>query len=132
MVVDCRNRLQNYCMPRRAALVLALLASACMSVTGPMPDGIPFTPPATYRLLWAAVEACSGRRGDISRIQWHESPDGALGPRMMGEWLPDHDVYLVHFVVTHQLQTSVKHEMLHDLLGGDAQHLSPIWARCGL
>ena len=119
-------------MLRGAVLVLALLASGCMSVTGPAPDGVRFTPPPSYRLLWSAVEACSGRRGEISRIQWHESPDGALGPRMMGEWLPDHDVYLVHFVVTHELQASVQHEMLHDLLGGDAQHLSPIWARCGL
>ena len=51
---------------------------------------------------------------------------------MMGEWLPDHDVYLVHFVVTHQLQTSVQHEMLHDLLGGDVDHTSPLWVHCGL
>jgi hypothetical protein len=119
-------------MLSRAALVLVLLASACMSVAGPMPDGVPFTPPATYRTLWAAVEACSGLRGDVNRIQWYEAPDGALGPRMMGEWLPDHDVYLVHFVVTHQLQASVQHEMLHDLLGGDVDHTSPLWAHCGL
>lgn len=116
----------------RAPLLLALLAIGCVSVTGPDPAGVLFTPPATYRMLWTAVEVCSGRHGDVSRIQWHESPDGSLGPRIMGEWLPDHDVYVVRFVVTHDLQASVQHEMLHDLLGGDVGHLSPLWARCGL
>jgi hypothetical protein len=119
-------------MSRCCIALLSMLVFGCGSITGPQPIGVAFRPPSTYATWWAAVELCSGRRGDVARIQWHESPDGALGSQSMGQWRPDHEVYLVHFVVTHQLRHTVQHEMLHDLLSGDPDHLSPLWARCGL
>jgi len=59
-------------------------------------------------------------------------PDSALGVGVMGEWFPDHHIYVVVWVVHDSVGHVVAHEILHDLLNGDINHQSPAWTRCGL
>ncbi len=116
---------------RRFIPAIAFAIVACSDITAPR-VGTPIRPPSAYTAWWSQVEACSGTQGQFELVRWYESPEGALGPQVLGEWLPRHDVYLVTFVVSHQLEATVKHEMLHDLLHGDTDHLSPTWTLCGL
>ena len=105
-------------------LLLLPLLLACDLNTGPTFSGVPFTPDPSWRTDWAAMEACSGRTGDFNRIEWLPSPDRV--PR----WESPHFIYLQSEAVTLNIHAIIQHEILHDLLRGDVNHTSPLWAQC--
>jgi hypothetical protein len=121
-------------MSRRITLVLALAAlatGACKGYSLSVTNKEPFQPLPIYAEWWAATESCSGLTGDLSRIEWFTASTiqgDAVVAR--GVWTPPHQVILVRGYEESEL--TVKHEMLHDLLDGDSDHVSPLWTSCEL
>src|SRR5690349_15951643 len=110
-----------------ALMVSILIATgACLDPFSP-PDGTySFVPPANYGAAWESVEDCSGLRGDFRRIQWFIVPAtsffcGEDSP-CDGTWRSPHSIYLAEQVAFDSANGyfTVRHEMLHDLLGGGA------------
>lgn len=108
----------------------------CLDPFAPPLDTYSFPPPAAYRAEWQAVESCSGLSGDFNRIHWFgipETPFPCGDGLCSGVWHAPHRIYIaqafIHDSGSHYF--TVRHEMLHDLLGGGADH-PPVFARCGL
>lgn len=96
---------------------------ACASATAPVPEQAKsIAPLPQYALWWSMTEACSGIRGDMSRIKWFSHPDRPLAsdPQsdspVAGEYYYDSkSVVLVESQLSNP--TIVRHEMLHALMG---------------
>jgi hypothetical protein len=120
-------------MRRKTALVigLAALSAGCEGYTLSVANKEPFQPLPIYAEWWAATESCSGLTGDLSRIEWFTAlsiqADAVIA---RGVWTPPHQVILVRGY--EESEITVRHEMLHDLLDGDSEHVSPQWDACGL
>ena len=109
---------------RRLALLLPLLA-ACGGDVPTSPPSLPFgaigfTPPAFYQTWWRLTEACSGRSSNMAAVSWYVVP-GALfeldGQAVSGYSVARFNrIVLAGDVVSDG--PSVRHEMLHQLLGG--------------
>lgn len=70
--------------------------------------------------MFAAMEECSGLRGDFDRIHWFRSPDHSLGGAGAGteavaRWVGPHDIFLASRVVQIEAVSTIEHEMLHDI-----------------
>ena len=109
-----------------------------MDAFDPPPGTYPFDPPVEYGTLWASVEDCSGLRGDMSRIEWFAIPGSRFscrgGDACTGLWRSPHTIFLSEAAKDGQTgpnYLAVRHEMLHDLLGGGEDH-PPIFFQCGL
>lgn len=91
----------------------------------------PFSPPEDYAAWWEATETCSELAGDFEALEWFLATwitqDGSIA---YGAWRPPHRIVIVRGYEDDEL--IVRHEMLHDLLSGDPDHSSPLWAGCGL
>jgi len=131
-------------MTRALAL---LLLTGCATVSGVVESAIPgerFEPPAHYEALWREVHADLGREpGDFARVRWYQVPgaclavehveidgephevctrattysDGRVGPPVIvlaGESVGD--------------DGTVRHEMLHVVIGMLAGHGHPLFA----
>lgn len=134
---DAKARGERHRWRAPLALLLALLLPACFDAIQAPIGATWFEAPAIYHIWWAADLACTRTRSDYPMVIWFysvpsdyrgfESSDGRMA---MGEWIPPHSVYLADS----QLKTerTVRHEMLHDLLGGDPNHQSAAWDRCGV
>lgn len=91
-----------------------MLGSACGTLTAPRDvprDARPFTPPRAYAATWSELEACSGLRGDFSRVRFYEVdslPDRAVGRTV------DRSVYLV--ALFRESDAVVRHELMHALV----------------
>lgn len=101
----------------------------------PLPEGaVPFGPPPIYRTWWGQVEACSGRTGAFSRVQWFVVPGVdffiANGQRDNGLWI-EHYRYIVLGERRVSDSLVVRHEMLHDLLGSLTHPAEYFDQRCG-
>jgi hypothetical protein len=115
---------------RRSLVLLAAILLACELPTAPtMPAGaVPFAPPPEYALWWRMTEACSGLRGDLSRVQWYEVPDAydiiVGGRSYQGYWYGSPD-RIVLAGLSSRSPSLVRHEMLHVLSGkgGHPRHL---------
>ena len=94
------------------------------------PTATPFEPPPVYRTLWADVEACSGRVGDPDRVRWQRTDSFPGQPLRLAQWEPGHVITLRSDMDV--ALPIVAHEILHDLLGGDGEHLDPAWLECAL
>lgn len=119
--------------PRRsprtlALLLLALTSAACSDLTGVEELRSEFTPPTTYRALWTALEACSGREADFERVRWYWIRSFPAEAPILGQWNGRHEITLSSLVLGNR--AVVAHEMLHDLLGGDRRHRDPAWDAC--
>lgn len=118
-------------MRRSIPLVAITLLAACSSLgfEAEVTNKTPFTPPAEYADWWAETEACSGLDGDMDRVAWYTATsitgDGKIAS---GRWSPPHDVVLVLGYEDDGM--IVRHEMLHDLLGGDPDHTASAWEAC--
>ena len=109
---------------RRLALLLPLL-SACGGGDVPtVPPSLPFgaigfTPPAYYQTWWRLTEACSGRSGSIAAVRWYVVPGEAF--ELNGQFVSGYTVALFNQIVLAgdvvSDGPSVRHEMLHQLLG---------------
>jgi len=100
-----------------------------------------FEPPAElYSRWWSEVASCLGRGRDFEGIRWfladeirilHGDPSGVMPvgvshPR--GQWNSDREITIAEgYQENHRV---VKHEMLHDLLEGDRDHVDPAWGLC--
>ena len=120
-----------------ALLGLAALAGCGDPFAAPL-GTYRFDPPAPYSAAWAAVEECSGIRGDMGRVRWYAVPDVwsfpcADGEECSGLWRSPHAILLTEFAQASHGDNYfvVRHEMLHDLVGGGQEH-PPVFEQCGL
>jgi len=103
-----------------------------------LPAGaVPMAPPAVYQAAWDSVVACAGRTGALARVQWFQVGGAAFAGSdglTPGEWLAPHRIVVASDQVANPSDDYLvpRHEMLHDLLGGDAQHHDAAWRRCAL
>jgi hypothetical protein len=100
-------------------LVVVCGGVACFSPTGLLPaNAEPFEPPAVYARWWTMTQACSGRSGDLTAVQWYRVP-GLLvrfrGVPVAGFWSSRGNQIVL---AEEQLDNgfAVRHEMLHALL----------------
>jgi hypothetical protein len=116
------------------AFVAALLLGACGLLddfTFEVVDKRPIAPGEEYASWWSATEACSGETGDPGRIRWYTAAGITYnGVFARGVWLPPHEIVVL--LGYEENSDIVRHEMLHDLLGGDSDHAKPAWTRCEL
>ena len=116
---------------RAAIALLGVAAAGCEVPTAPA-GGASLSPPAIYSEWWQEVEQCSGVTGDVGRISWYVVPcqEGETGFKCdvtpdglcAGEWRAPH---LIELAGPNRIfpdgyaddEWTVKHEMLHDLLG---------------
>jgi hypothetical protein len=128
-------------MHRRATtlLTVALLLAACSDETilGPVtlpPGAVTYDALPIYTRWWADMEACSGRTGDLSRVNWFVVPNakwfGREGVAYDGYWFEyHHEIILASAYVQDSLV--VRHEMLHDLLDDGTHPPEYFVDRCG-
>jgi hypothetical protein len=117
--------------------LLSISAGLLLGGCGPLgfetqvTDKEPFSPPPVYATWWASTEACAGRTGRFELITWYLA-SSITGDRAVarGRWSPPHEIVIVRGFEDDE--RTVRHEMLHDLLRGDAEHRSPEWSACGL
>lgn len=130
-VVSCFLPLAAVAAARAVIAVVGVTAVGCEAPTSPV-RGATLAPPAVFAVWWREVEACSGVTGDLSRVDWYVVPcaDGETGFRCdvtpdglcAGEW---HSPHMVRLAGPNSIfpdgyvddEYTVKHEMLHDLLG---------------
>jgi len=119
--------------PLAAAVLVALALVGCDAPTAPAPAGATsLARPAVFAVWWKEVEQCSGATGDLDRVAWYVAPcqagesgfrcDVTQGGLCAGEWQPPHTITLAgpnRFFPDGYVddEWTVKHEMLHDLLG---------------
>ncbi len=112
---------------RRSAFVFALALVSCLDPFAPPPGTYPFAPPLAYRVAWLQVENCSGLRGDFTRVKWFAIPGLFFRcgeGNCQGMWTSPHRIYSAGDYFT------VRHEILHDLLGGGGH--PPVFRTCNL
>ena len=88
------------------------------SPEGVIAGAVSFTAPDVYAQWWRDTEACSGRTGDYTRVQWYVVPHSSWfefrGGQYNGYWWETHDIVLAEHWIDQP--GVVRHEMLHDLL----------------
>jgi hypothetical protein len=118
------------------SILLALLLIGCDGITPPS-DVTPLEPPPIYRTWYAEVEACvrdlditPSPFADYDRLVWFTYVDGLECGRLncSGLWKTDGRVYIRSALVNRV--DVVKHEILHEILHGDADHSRPPWEVC--
>lgn len=94
------------------------------NIFAPMPGGaVRFRPDTNYLTWWRQVEECSGKRGSMRRVEWFYYPGEPLIPGHnvgASHRQPGHDVFFadsLHGFPWRKQPFTVRHEMLHDLLG---------------
>lgn len=111
---------------RRVAAAASLAASvACGDPSAPaaepLPDGaVVLAPPVTYARWWQDVERCSLHAGSFARVHWYVVPDAPYfeeGGELYDAywWRYDHRIVVAGAYLEDSL--TVRHEMLHDLVG---------------
>ena len=129
--------------PHRAPVaclaVLALLAACeALAPAAPLPaDAQLMSPPPEYLDWWRKTEACSGRQGDASRIEWFVVPGQAVFETDEGEkvglWSRSGEgtrIVLAGNYTGNELV--IRHEMLHALLNHEGHPREYFVSRCHL
>lgn len=123
-------------LTRAASLFLAAASLGCRDAFAPPGGTQQFEPPSAYRVAWQEVETCSGLRGNFDRVRWFlvpqpffRCPEGNCN----GAWESPHNIYLSQIAAADSGSGyfTVRHETLHDLLGGGADH-PPVFRACRL
>lgn len=124
---------------RTAAALLGWAALGCVEGFAPPAGTYRFEPPDAYRAAWDSVEACSGLTGDMARVHWYAVPQQTfyVGTTLTyGAWAPPHNIYVAEWAKDASVgfYHTVRHEMLHDLLGGggEGEPHPPVFETCGL
>ena len=117
-------------MYRQLLLTTVATAAACSTGVGiELQNPRPLDPPPMYSDWWADLASCSGRSGDMTRIEWWQATSITVNKQIvLGQWERPHRITLVDFYVENE--DIVKHEMVHDLLDGDPDHRDGAWDRC--
>jgi len=118
----------------------AIFFTGCRDAFSPPAGTYRFDAPIAYQAQWDSVEACSGLEGDLARVQWHAVPLDIFscgeGQNCFGAWRPPHNAYVTEWAKDDSLDhyRTVRHEMLHDLLGGPiiGDPHPPVFRTCGL
>ena len=112
-------------------LGLAVIVGGCGGFTAEVVGKEPFAPPAVYAEWWVSTEDCANRAASLGRVEWYLAAS-VTGDHQVarGRWSPPHEIIIVRGYEMDEL--TVRHEMLHDLLGGDRKHVSPQWLSCDL
>ena len=116
-----------------AVLGLSLVVTGCGDpfFTGTIEGREVFDPPAVYAEWWDSTEACSSTSGNIGRVEWFLATSiVADGFPAKARWSPPHEIIIVRGYEAQE--RVVRHEMLHDLLAGDAAHENAAWEACEL
>lgn len=114
------------CLGSAVVLTSCELPSALSKVGVEPYDALP-----EYEGFWATTEVCSERSGDLGLIRWFRATSISAGlGRSQGLWEPPHDITVLRGL--EEDERTVRHEMLHDLLRGDPDHVSSSWQVCGL
>lgn len=114
-----------------ACLVVCGLG-AC-SLIDPLPrEAQPFVPPAVYARWWSMTEACSGRSGNLEAVDWYRVPGSQFvrGGQPVGGYWNRYSNRIVLAEVGIEHGPSVRHEMLHALIGGDGHPRSQFLGAC--
>jgi len=88
-------------------------------------------PPAAYAAWWRELEECLDRTGAFDRVRWETragSDFECVYGRCAAIWHPDHRIVIADAWRTDELV--VKHEMMHDLLGGSGHPSPPFGGTC--
>lgn len=111
---------------------IALVALSCADPARPDVEGVePYDALPEYPAFWTATTACSDRSGDLDRISWFRAVSITFkGQIVRGFWEPPHTITVWNGLEPDEF--TVRHEMLHDLLGGDPDHELSVWADCDL
>jgi len=124
-----------YCL---ALLVTLAACEAALGPAEPLPASAQLlTAPEQYREWWAKTEACSGRSGDFSQVQWYIIPDVHTFQTDAGEkvGLWTHSSSGVRIIIAGNYSSNelvVRHEMLHALLDREGHPREYFQNRCGL
>jgi hypothetical protein len=119
------------------AFLLVLLLAGCRGETFEPGDlgAVRFTPPPSYRAMWARAQACSGRTGNFDRLRWWVVPAVSTfdydteQPHADGLYERNsHTITLAGAVLAHPMV--VRHEMLHALGFGDDHPTVPFRDPC--
>jgi hypothetical protein len=115
---------------------LGCLLAGCVE---PFAGTYRFEVPLAYQAAWDSVEACSGLSGDMARVRWYAVPQTTFfvgKTETFGAWTPPHTIYVAEWAKDDSLghYLTVRHEMLHDLLGGGAEGQAhpPVFRTCHL
>jgi hypothetical protein len=126
-------------MTRGSLFAIALVLTAVVGCRDPFAPPLgtsELIPPAAYRVAWRQVEECAGLSGAFDRVQWFVVPHASFPcgeGYCAGLWHEPHDIFLSEFSAADSIggYFTVRHEILHDLLAGVADH-PPVFAACGL
>ena len=124
---------------RRIELIAAVAATLALPACSLPTEGFTvtvtqresFVPSSVHRTWWTAVEGCSSTRGEFELVRWYRA--GGIrsgGESLQGVWQSPHDLIVVRGAEEDSL--IVRHEILHELLRGDANHKNDAWSRCDL
>ena len=107
------------------ALGLAALAlGACRDFTAPLPFGARrFDPPPVYARWWALTEGCAQRSGSFAAYSWYVVPGNYAPTPSIPNASAYTDVNARRIVLAESVWAfggTVRHEMLHALLGREA------------
>lgn len=103
--------------------IVALVSVGCRFMTDPAlpPGATPLTPPPVFARWWAMTEACSGLSRDMSTVAWYVvtgSPTISEGGRSdLAGYYSGASNRIVLADTADLDGSSVRHEMLHALLG---------------
>jgi len=120
---------------------MAVVCMGCVDAFAPPVGAYRFDPPLAYRAAWQYVEECSGLRGNLFRVRWYAVPQDTFpcgeGRTCLGVWNAPHDIYVTEAARDDSAgqYLTVRHEMLHDLLGGggsNGEAHPPVFVECGL
>lgn len=137
MGFDCQ--LPHHCTAsRRGGVItalLALLAGACTGPTEPFPSGaVEIDPPRVYSAWWQLTQSCSGTSRPMSSVRWFVVPGASEitvdGRTAQGFWFERSNRILLAGAFMLQ-GPSVRHEMLHALVGGSGHPREPFLIQCG-
>ena len=121
---------------RRILTVIGGAAVACTEPHAAIPfptDAHEIGPAAPYARWWAMTESCSGRSGSLAAVRFYTIPEATLegdGASFVAYWFEEGN--RIVFVDGRSMNgATVRHEMLHALLGTGEHPRADFVDRCG-
>ncbi len=112
------------------ALIALLAVLGCETPVDPIEGAIEITPPPAYSEWWDDTERCARISGDFLGVRWFVAFELDGSDEVVGQWTERREIILRSDTWLDSIV--VRHEILHDLLGGDRGHEGPEWDTCDL